>query len=208
MSFTESLIGFDLREMWLLFDETWDQERRATYLLNPDIYKPLSLDRDIWPSVLDIEDPYFDVRKPYRTTNHLWLDLTKLRESFTIRWGNQWKPSWVIAVTEVLDDSVLLEAAPELFTPKPSQIDSSWKFLGYDIVAEWGLYTSTIYVNFFSSERALVTNKWGSFLNGFHLFNHLNTAIEFANWSDVRDAGRGPYSVYGLYCIDKHSDNF
>jgi len=75
---SELLLGYDARESWLNFQETWDAERRQNQLLRQEIEKPLSVDSDVWPSVFEAIPCL--VRPDWTGyVQHLWDDLEALR---------------------------------------------------------------------------------------------------------------------------------
>lgn len=49
----EKLLGFDARENWMDYPVQWDDARKTSFLLRPDMTKPHSTDIYVWPTVFD-----------------------------------------------------------------------------------------------------------------------------------------------------------
>jgi hypothetical protein len=109
----EHLLGFDAREM-LPAAESWTAERRALYLLRPNVPKPLSADPMVWLSLYDEHSsiprpgvPKLDPPKWTGPNGNLWEDLEQLEGNLTT--APVAIPYWLVAFTWLADAASLQE---------------------------------------------------------------------------------------------------
>ena len=72
-----NILGFDARIMDRAYPNWWTAKRKAEWLIRPDIQFPLSVDDELWPSIIDSNY----VRRHggfVGIHQNLWLDLAKL----------------------------------------------------------------------------------------------------------------------------------
>ncbi len=118
----EVLYLYDIREMWLDWNEDWNQELKDNFLVRQDIAKPLAAEPGLSPKVWrSIEDliPDFHFRG-------IQLNLPAMKTVFADDIEDK-KPYWLIAITEIV------EAPGDQWLK--DQVNPEWKFLGYDICA-------------------------------------------------------------------------
>jgi hypothetical protein len=205
----EQLLGFDTREMWISFDDSWSEGRKKQYLLRQDIEKPLSVDRLVWQSVFNsaFEEETIAVNF-YIGLGRLWSKLDHMRQFLDDSWGANWKPCWFIAVTALIESSEQKEIM-NLHGPgdlNPAVINPTWDLLGYDI-ADDGDISGLSNCGYGSDEAKSLRTRWGSRLNTYHLFDDLNQALEFKIVSDARVPEHAPFAVYGIYLVENHEQN-
>lgn len=207
---SEQLLGYDAREMWLNYTEQWSADRRAGYLLKQDLTKPLSVDRGVWQSVMETVFPFAEILIQYRNGwYNLWYALPLMQAHFAAIWTVDVQPYWMIAVTIVVEEQQEEEQDAYSIDRKwlnPNQIDPHWTFLGYD-VADPDLWSSLTNWCYDRDEAQLLRDRWEAKLNSYHLFENMEDAIEFAEWSDLEQTGHAPYQVFGLYLITSGVDS-
>jgi hypothetical protein len=197
---SEQLLGYDAREMWLNYTEQWPADRRAGYLLKQDLTKPLSIDRGVWQSVMETMFPFAELLIQYRNGWYdLWYALPLMQAHFAAIWTVDVQPYWMIAVT-IVEEEQQEEHLNQDTLVNPNKIDRRWNFLGYD-VADIRFRSALSNAYYYSDEVQSLRDKWAAKLNGYHLFEDMEDAIEFAEWSDLRDTGHAPNEVFGLYLI-------
>lgn len=196
----ERLLGYDAREMWLNYQNDWEQEHRSNFLLREDLIKPLSTDDMVWKGVTDL----YEIKTPdWIGANSIWEDLEHL-EGFLGKHKQLVKPYWVILITWLSENPKAYKSeydAPYFEPVKPAQKKDSWKFLGYDISDAWMLsglmncgYTPP-------DDIESLRKKWSIYLNEYHLFEDFEIAREFRDFTDVRVKEHAPFSVYGIYLV-------
>lgn len=195
MSGEELLLGFDGR-VWEN-SGIWDAERREQFLLRIDAVQPFSTDTTVWPSFLDS-----DLRPPTCIGHQtLWNDLeclqSCLRSSIT-------SSSWITAVTLHLisdpSDEVNRWKANVPATI-PTLRSETWSLLGYDVSDRW-LLSGLSNCGFLPGEDIeALREKWNDKLNDHHLFDRLDSAIEFRALSDQRVKEHSPFFVFGIWSI-------
>lgn len=198
----QRLLGFDAREYWLKFEQSWPEERKQGFLYRFDLLKPLSVDRRVWPSIFQSEQRPEPDRFGVLNT---WADLDALRSAIAQEYQRKPLQAWrMIAITIVVadaDDNV--DWSEQLVPTLPESIEKNWEFLGYDVADQW-LLSALSNCGFLPEMddvekfRAIAAPR----LNKFHLFNELNDAISFKKFSDQRlKDDHAPCFVYGIWLI-------
>lgn len=208
------VIGFDARENWRPFSESWPEDRKNSFLLRVQCEKPLSTDSLVWPSIFQgSEQGYFPknpklLDRPDFTGQvaGLWEDFVELK-SFVASTAPS-MPHRLIAITLVIgvlgDDEVEswhrrgCDEGERNFGVQPKVPDPSWKWLGYD-VSDGFLLSGLSNCGYSSSEIIEFRKQFGSDLNGNHLFSHINRADEFRKKCDSRIAEHAPFYLYGIW---------
>lgn len=228
----EIIIGFEARERFLSlegrfskFDNYTVDDYVKNHLLKRDIEMPLSVDVNIWDtilSILQLEPTTWIGPRPPK-----WQDLAELTDYLAQQSID--KPYDLIAITRFYADertrpprsvkfggSALRlmpylvhrrkDEARTLKTPTlwddvtPKTLDPLWSFIGYDIGDEWAL-SGLMNCGYDDDEIRDLGAVWASKLNEFHLFTDFNDAAAFCDLSDQRVREHSPFSVYGLYVI-------
>lgn len=228
----EIIIGFEARERFLSLEgrfkkfEQYDVSNYVNhFLLKRDIDMPLSVDVNIWDSILSIlqlePTTWIGPRPPK------WQDLAELTDYLAQQPIDQSYD--LIAITRFYADEQTRPArsvkfggsalrlmpylvqlkqidagtynAPNLWDHAvPKTLDPAWSFIGYDIGDEWAL-SGLMNCGYTEDEIDDLSAAWGPKLNEFHLFTDLNDAMAFCDLSDQRVREHSPFSVYGWYRI-------
>lgn len=200
MKLEKLLIGFDAREMWFSFDNVWSGTRKNTFLLRHDIYKPLSVDRDIWNSIFELD--YAQEVPLWRgPVQKLWDSLEEL-EKYTANMKSTISGSyWIVAITKLVGVQEK-EELQQLYDINPDRVNEKWLLLGYD-VCNSSFLSGLSNCGYRHDEIDLAIQKWRDSLNKYHLLETLEDALEFQKWTEKRVIAHGPFFVYGLHLIEK-----
>ncbi len=228
--YSNEIVGFDAREMWLDVHQQWTQDRKAKFLIRQDVSKPLSVDSYIWYAVFsEVKEPHLwasiardakyigetwnrvfsESRKVSKPDNafqprRVWRNLAQLKSYLNQKWGDLWKACWLISVVEVFEDDGDI-GDQESFDPiTPQQVDSTWQLLGYD-VADYELFTGLFEGEIDPNEAQNLRTEWANYLNEYHLFIEPQKAFEYINVANKRYPSHMPYGVYALYLVENHS---
>ncbi len=208
----EVVLGFDARNTTQRVLDSWDSERRNSYLYRVDAPKPLSADNMVWPSIVPLDTALETDAGPL-AAHGLWADERALADWATS--VSRYSPSdyCVVAVT-------LCRASrwnrgftqPVLATPTEGVIgdicevervvDNKWRRLGFDVGDSWMLSGLSNCGLEQGDDFEAIRGKWGSALNQFHLFESVEIAAEFAEFADVQVPKHAPFAVYGLWLVD------
>jgi len=202
----ELVLGYDAREYWQSFDQTWPQSRKQGFLYKLDVLKPLSADTGVWPTIFASESREEPPGKfGYQ---HCWSFLADVTVAVTREFQVKPLRAWrLIAITllhggDKLGDVAWTAQVPEADPPKPQAV---WLRLGYD-VCDFYMLSGLMNCGFLPETEDVVAlrAKWGPRLNQFHLFDRLDDAIEFKQFSDVRmKDDHAPFYVFGLWMIQE-----
>jgi hypothetical protein len=152
-TYTETVIGFDAREQFLASGEFWPPDRRRTYLLRPEVERPLSVDALVWPSVFH-ELPVPDCGG---VAADLWDDLDEMRAALAERPPVAHR---VVAVSWITDDATA-KGGPRR-SPRdamPCALGAEWELLGHD-VADGGCLSGLSNCGYSALERAELAPRW------------------------------------------------
>ncbi len=207
--YEEAIVGFDAREMQTHFSETWSADRLENFLLRTDLDRPLSTDDMVWESMFgrantDIPD-WADFRSvrlelpkwtgPRQATwENLELMQSFLREHQADLDGI---PYWIIAITQCISP----EEAAAWYPIMPPKVAPEWSRLGYD-VSDYYLLSGLMNCGY-RAEDGDVKGPWAGKLNCYHLFDKMQDALEFAQFSDGRIKEHAPFFAYGIYVIER-----
>ncbi|HEV8581379.1 MAG TPA: hypothetical protein VGX68_20120 [Thermoanaerobaculia bacterium] len=205
------LLGFDARPSK---PPEWDERRKRDFLFRLDVVQPLSIDTMIWPSALGsngLERPdWVGIFDP------LWESLDSLRQAVgeakgmalvafsTITAGAS---EAELATLETQLRGVYPDGTPGKLPATiadPAAVQPGWSFLGYD-VADLGGGTSGLMNCGFLPEQEDVDAlrfRWGPKLNRFHLFDRLEDAREFKDFSNQRVLEHAPFYVDGIWLVE------
>ncbi len=198
----EQLVGFDAREAWISYAEAWPESRRERYLLRTDIDKPLSVDRLVWPSLLE---PNLGARASAPNPLGLRNAIDDVRRALAESSQRPAGPYMLVAAT--LAATQLAPVEEEQWVPIFAMVPDGgpsrdWLLLGYD-VADLGLTSGLMNSGYSSDDRAALRARWAPRLNEFHLLTDHEQATEFKTISDRRVPEHAPFFVYGLYRIEQ-----
>lgn len=215
----EKLLGFDVRELWLDPDDSWDQQRRERFLLRVDAPKPLSTDTLVWPSVFD-SGQAIGFSDAERERLHvagiplpswigpnagLWSGLASMRHHLVERWARP-RPHAIVAVCWFSERgfSDAGSVGQHDYPTEPAARSADWKLLGFD-VADGSLVSGISNCGYDPAEAAVLRLQWSDHLNARHLFADLAPALAFRDLTDTRVLEHAPFFVYGLYLLEEIS---
>lgn len=215
MNIKNELLGFDAREMWHNFQSTWRQERKDFYLLRQNISKPLSTDTIVWPSVFDDEKRVGLLTAELNSlilpswigpNRPLWDNLEHLKGYLAAQYIAKEKPYWIIAIARLSEnikpnDSV--DCWPYFNTTNSAVLDESWKLLGFD-VSDQSMLSGLSNCGYSDESENVqsLRDRWGPHLNSYHLFDKVEQAVAFKEFSNQRVREHAPFFVYGLWLIE------
>lgn len=198
MNAHDILLGYDLRENWRTFEETWDAQSRERFLLREDVEKPLSVDSYVWPSVFDTVS---ELRRPEWTgcVQDLWEDLEELmRFAESVEYPRN--QACLIAVELVADScsaGEFVDWRDRVLEVVPPLEKLSFQLLGYD-VADYYLLSGLMNCE---PVRRHDSSHWGPMLNRCHLFREPDSALEFKLQCDRSVQGHAPFFVFAVWSL-------
>jgi hypothetical protein len=182
------LYGFDAREPLGAPVPAWTPERRALYLLRPDIVQPLSVDTMVWPQVLPAG--LTDGR-----ASDYWASLDALRQA--CRAHGKAAVIVAMATLERCDAAMALQIGCE-----PATISPAWLPLGWD-VADNGLISALSDCSYDPGppEPDALRAAFGPHLNRYGLFDELAPALAFQANANLRVPEHAPFLVHRLWLV-------
>lgn len=182
---TFQLFGYDARRpLGGPTEKEWTTDRRKRFLLCPDIVRPLSVDRTVWPAL-----PC--ALKDERELPEYWSELEDLRHrcseaEFTL-------VAMAVEINEPRAQALLTSCTP-------SEVTSEWPLLGYD-VADTGLTSGLSNCGFLPAvdDLSMLQQTWEVRLNAHGLFRAHEDATAFRDLSDSRLPEHAPFLVIALY---------
>jgi len=209
------LVGFDIRLGRCEYLTTlWDKKRRSTYLLQPEIEWPLSVDTSVWPSVFYY--PHENMRATHplpeqaisvcaRDTRGLALELWSHRDEMESVFAEHKQRLIIkgISVAVVIEDAndLLSEEYWRAVLQPPlslSQLPTTWRFLGYDIADRY-MISGLSNCGYADDEKRLLQPYWSTRLNHFGLLTTLADAREYRQITERRIPQHKPFYIWSLY---------
>jgi hypothetical protein len=205
------LLGFDLRltdELYL--SPEWPKERRDSYLLNPSVRWPLSVDKMVWPTVFEYDEtgrtsdlkPVVQIEPVsfHQEALELWSDCSEM-----IRVASKCgipKEATVPIALDIASETSLLDfsywhAVLDDSYPLIS-FDETWVLLGYD-VADCYRLSGLANCSYRTEDKLLLSQEWSSALNQFGLIQTFDAAAQFVRITNRRVSDHAPFFVYGIY---------
>lgn len=193
--------GAEVREHPALPDADWTAERRETYLLRPDVARPLSVDRSVWRPPQEPGAPRFDALP--------WITTDAVRSRAVTAFGAP-AGRWVlVALGAVAEDAREAEArasgatretlARDKGITEPLMAPPSWTFLGFDVFD--GSTSGLVNCSYRPTETSALRQKWAPCLNAHGLFEDANQALAFRAITDARVPEHAPFRVVGLWVV-------
>jgi hypothetical protein len=147
---------------------------------------------EFWDEIFSVD---YHLRSPSQFP--YWWYLQEMKQALSDGWSQHWKPCWIIAITEFMDDTGAKQFAG---VTEPDVISPEWKLLGYDILGGGtGFLTNAGY----REEEIEHLNKTiMPHLNQYHLFPTRELAEEHFDMVYQRDPGHGGFTINGLYLIE------
>ncbi len=188
MKATETLLGYDLREK-ITVDSGWTSERKERNLLNPDTEKPLSIDEYVWS------------KAKASGGEKNYMNLSNDLENFKKPGGKSLAAKGkLVAMTIVrtnekkkLSDKYFKKSGAKAYSKK-----SGWKLIGYDVCNKDRI---SLLTNFDHGKMGVsgLFKKWGKYLNHHHLFDTLDYAMLFRDFSDSLYPEEETFFIFGIY---------
>jgi hypothetical protein len=207
------LIGFDARlrgEFYLPLE--WSPERRASFLLDPSVAWPLSVDHWVWPSLFE-DAAASRLRRDQLAHLLIPQDLRDYRQQGIGLWSSVSAMKAAVAGAGAMERSICV--AIELCTARgldrdpdwrdrlggvalPSPAEVNWRRAGFD-VADIG-YISGVSNCGWSEEQEEVSRRarWAPLVNQHGLLGDLGVALDFRAEMDDRAPEHSPFFVYRI----------
>ncbi len=209
----ERLLGFDARFIPDCLSQTWPLERRTTFLIRSDVLHPLSVDRIVWPSIVNYGQWDWPIQRTvdknliaapqWTGANHgLWDNLAELVDSIDGSRGVGTDMVCIVAISCFVNDSIIesFPVGPHLEATQPEALSPDWPILGYDI-ADGSRLSGLSNCGYVDDEADSFRAQWEVHLNRFHLFDDLERAAQFALVTNARVEEHAPFFVYSLRVV-------
>ena len=166
---TQIILGFDVREP-VLHRRDWTTDRRSQFLIRPDIESPLSVDRDVWPSLALNENEQYPL--------HLWGGVKQVLQKVNELAECETNPPIVIRIAVVPDQQSAQYWKDTfcgfLLREQNNGMEVTIQQLGYDVADRY--FVSGLSNCMFSPEElGNLRRDWSNRINGFGLFSTLLT---------------------------------
>ncbi len=211
------LVRFDIRlDKDDYVSSLWSAERRAEYLLRPEIAWPFSVDQMVWPSVFysrilqEPDTPNYgsiDV-DPSIDDGNYWLDLAKMMDCYRSnkKPNTQCIPIAIQLFSEqsIEGDSIPyvdrkgIQCALIVGNTIPRELPAGSEFLGFD-VADAADISALSNCGYAEEEKRKLPSQWARRLNDFGILRRYEDALEFRDLSDNRIAEHAPFWIYGMH---------
>jgi hypothetical protein len=185
VAYEEVVVGFDVRVRSDRPPRWWDEERRDSYLLRPEVEVPLSVDEAVWPRP---DSPLAEGRLEVLTPRYASLEDALAAAD---------PDAEVVAITQWRGPGEPeLPAGPTW----PMKVDDAWLRLGWDVVD--GVFPSGISnCQFHPGDVLDWRDRWADRFNDHHLFDDLPTAFAYRDVAGRRVPEHAPFAVMGLYRV-------
>ncbi len=200
---TELILGFDDRVEGQSAPD-WLTNCEEQYLLRLDVERVLSTDWMVWPSALS------EKVVPEQPSPVGWADLSELRKYCSKWWRRRSRPLNLISVTLHLpscedEEEVGRWRSLLISDLNPSEVNTSWTLLGYDVSDEY-LLSGLSNCGYERDEDIETARKtWSPHLNCNHLFDDPEKAMAFQKFSDQRVEEHSPFFTFGIWLIERMS---
>ncbi len=184
--------GGDIRVAPELPDPSWGTDRRERYLLRPEISRPLSVDRTVWPapdrSVHEVDHPL------------PWIGVEAVRRRWMSSQGGNGDWALVAIGTVAADAEAREHLARHRGIDSVLDVGPAWRLLGYD-VADEGNISGLSNCGFGEDEMVSLRATWASRINDYGLMTNLSDALSFRSITDRRVSEHAPFQVYALWLV-------
>jgi hypothetical protein len=188
------VLGYDIRTPVADQKLNWEEDRRNKFLIQPMTSYPVSVDRIVWPALIDNSD----VGHPYRLWGSAREALVELEKISSL----------ACAIPEVIQIAVLTadqQSARDwnellfgyVHSKQDTELAIAWEHLGYD-VADRDLISGMSNCMLQPLELAEIRAGWTEALNTWGLFVAFERAIAFTRICDQLILGHSPFEVYRL----------
>jgi hypothetical protein len=193
----------------------WTAERRELYLLRPDVERPVSVDRAVWPSLFlfpgdwtnpDRKDKPVAPQLAFgEVATRLWRD--RARMDAALRMQVPPPHGALVRIDLVTDASDKAGDAWKIlnFVPEPVLEGSAdWPVAGYDVAAA-SLLSGLMNCGYSLPERRALRPVWAPKVNDHGLFESLDDALAYRAATDARVPEHAPFFVFAVALADAAS---
>ena len=206
---TYTTIGFDPRRPSSSWLNEWSPDRRQTYLLQPDLAVPLSVDPMAWPPRLIHHE--LERRRPDEI---LLADWSLVNPVGLVRELAALDHYRTAATADDLTLAVcLLDPVADPWTDRltswptqPPRPAADWVLLGHD-VADDDLTSGLCNCGYTPEEATAARDAWAADLNQHGLFSDPERARAFAHFTNQRVREHAPFHVHGLFLVPTAVDS-
>jgi len=183
--------GADTREHPARTDDDWTQDRRESYLLRPDVARPLSVDPSVWGQVRGPGGEVAETPLPWICAEDVLLR--------AMTWSDA--SDWVVIVIGVVAEDSHEETAIKQAMGADTElaVSSGWKFLGFDVAD--GSISGLSNCGYDASDVASRRRTWAPRLNEHGLFWEVTEALSFRRLTEERVPEHAPFYVYGIWMV-------
>lgn len=196
------LLGYAAREWWLGREVFWGAEWKRQALAAGEVEKPLSIDRQVWPTVfdeLDLEEPAYTGLFP-----GLWADLGRLETHLAAR-PELAARRWALAAFAVRPASC--SAIPEAswrewasdVVPARLAADSDWLWRGLDVADRDGASALVVMRGALDERDPGLPARLARHLNRWHLLISSEEAARLVAAADAALPAHAPFCVYDVW---------
>ncbi len=220
---SEKIIGFDIRIDNEGTSDEWFQRVTTSQMLRSGVITPLSIDRNIWPSIFDrvsfveyeesCEDRFIDFPEGFwtGTFSDLWRNLQDLLNYLEQRRSRFTSQIFIVGISSINSEASRNypdNMFPDItITTNPPVPQSDWKFLGYDVIG-CGFFSGLMgWSHGGELDRKDLEGKFGPLLNEYHLFKNPSDAIIYTETANNRIPEHSPFYPCGLYEITRLNNN-
>lgn len=202
-------LGYDARVADLQrLRAMWTDERRSKYLLNPGVVVPLSVDRNVWPSIFDFPGEAVGLagqseEQPLRLWNSPSEICTTLSRSGIV------SDQYVLAAMRIylhsddLNDTLRLR----LYDPRAETLEQDrWRAIGFDVTDGY-LSSALCDLHITGIDYQPWKANWSMGVNSFALFSAFDDAQDYRGELDKRAPSHRPFYVCELL-VHKDASNF
>lgn len=182
------LMGYSIRIV--KEDPDWDENRKKTFLINPGISIPKSVDDNVWAQYR----PSLSVTALGEIPRSFWMDHSEMMKTTNYCMDDY----GLVKLTAYLHIFDNIPAEFLAMDYKPTNIDKNLYFLGYDIADE-APYSGLSNCAYTKDESNYCREKYLPYLNQHGLFEDFNIALDFKTYTDNRVSGHCPFYIYSLY---------
>ena len=169
-------------------DSGWTAERRATYLLRPDVAFPLSVDPNVWP------------RAPGDLTYPVpWTPVKDVQKRAAAVMASKHRVCVAVFAAAAADPAEEEDLRSRTGADTLLATDPAWTFVGFDVAD--GTEVSGLSNCGYGEELEALRATWACRLNDRGLFGVLEDALAFRDVTDARVPEHAPFTVYGIWIL-------
>ena len=205
------LLGYDIRVATsTVIEREWNATRREQYLLRPEIFCPVSVDKAVLTSVFefDVSDTRSSSGKIvlhpadfHQQALGLWRERRDMEQKAISEKGKLGSQLLkVLAITLGEEDRVARNQYWREFfseTVVAEELDAPWEFGGFDVADRY--LTSGLSNCGLGDELKALRGEWATSVNDQGLFSTLEMAVKYREFLGSRVPVHAPFCVYGIH---------